>query len=322
MAIEDPVTTLVRLIKKNMWLLKDDGSLASVHVGKEWFNRELLKNYEAQVTLGLARSEDWKLGFSAKTRRRSGILRVNIWVIDKPNLVGRDTREKLREEILRIIRENRTKPNETIYDFVGVGALTDAHKAYYAKSDSELAPGAQGWSEFSDTEYQKLWYSDDGRYSYSQSESGKYSMILFRFEMESKEDAVKKLVLRAEGYGTAPTGNGVTVKVWDHANEVWEHAQTGSGGADEWIAINLISNLSDYVDSDGYVYVLARTTNPSDGATAAVIYCDYADSVVTVNGITYCDIISYCDEDEVRVKPFLWRTEFLVKSWLFETIPF
>ncbi len=322
MAIEDPGTTLVRLVKKNMWLVKDDGSLASIHVGKEWFNCELLKNYEGQVTVGLASSDDRKLGFSAKARRRLGIIRVNIWVIDKPNLVGREMREGLREEILRVIRENRTKPNETVYDFVGVGALTGIHEAYYAKSESELAPGEAGWSELSDAEYEKLWHSDDDRYSYSQSENGKYSMILFRFKTESEENTVRKIVLRVEGYGTAPAGNGVTVKVWNFEASAWEQPQTGTGGTDEWISITLTSNLTDYIDSDGHIYALARTTNPSDGTTPTVIHSDYADSIVTVNGITYCDIISYRDEDEVRVKPFLWRTEFLVKSWLFETIPF
>ena len=326
MAIEDPVTTLVRLLKTKMWLVKDDGSLANIHVGKQWYDRELLKDYDGQVTVGLARSEDKKLSMTGKVRVRFGFLQVNIWVIDKPpSLVGRDMREKLREETLRIIRENRNKPNETVYDFVGVGPPTGTHKAYHAGSASELPPGAAGWTEFTDVEYQKIWTSEDDRYSYSQSVNLNYSMILFRFKIESKENTVKKIVLRVEGYGTAPAGNGMTVKVWDHVNEVWEQAQTGTGGADEWISITLSSNLTDYIDSDGYIYVLARTTNPSDGTTAAVIYCDYADCVITVNGITHCDMVypnSDRDLDNVRVKPFLWRTEFLVKTWLFETIPF
>jgi hypothetical protein len=322
MAVEDPVTTLARLIKTNMWLVKDDGSLASIHVGKEWYNRELLKNYEGQVTVGLARSDDQKLGFSTKVRRRLGILRVNIWVIDKQGMVGRDMRELLREEVLRIIRENRTKPNQTLYDFVGVGPPTGTHKAYYAGSASELAPGDAGWTELSASDYEKVWRSDDDRYSYSQSVNGEYSMVLFRFKIESKEETVNKIVLRVEGYGTAPAGNGMTIKVWNFETSAWEQAQTGAGGADEWISVTLESNLIDYIDSDGYIYFLARTTNPSDGTTAAIIYSDCADCIITVNGITYCDIISYRDEDEVRVKPFLWHTEFLVKSWLFENIPF
>ena len=147
-------------------------------------------------------------------------------------------------------------------------------------------------------------------------------MILFRFKTDSKEKTVKKIVLRVEGYGTAPAGNGMTVKVWNRVNQTWGQTQGGTGGADEWVSITLTSPLTNYLDLNGYIYVLARTTNPSNGATPAVIHVDCADSTVTVNGITYADIIRYRDEDEVRVKPFLWRTEFLVKSWVFETIPF
>lgn len=324
MAIEDPVTTIVRLIDSNIRVVKDDGSLAKIHVDNQWCDRELLKNYDGQVTVGLARSEDKKLGMTGTIRVRFSFLGVNIWAIDKTGMVGRDMREKLREEILRIIRDNRKQPNETVYDFVGVGPPTGTHKAYHAGSASELSPGDVGWTEFTDVEYQKIWTSEDDRYSYSQSENGKYSMILFRFKIDSKEDTVKKIVLRVEGYGTAPAGNGMTVKVWNFEMSAWEQVQTGSGGTDEWVSITLTSNLTDYND-DGYIYLLVRTTNPSDGNTAAIVYSDYGDCIITVNGITYCDLVdpnSYQDLDEVRVKPFLWRTEFMVKTWLFETIPF
>jgi hypothetical protein len=51
------------------------------------------------------------------------------------------------------------------------------------------------------------------------------------------------------------------------------------------------------------------------------LFCDYAEVEFTVNGITYADVVSYRDIDEVRVKPFVWRTEFTVKTWLFESVP-
>ena len=312
--LEDPVTTVVRLLQKNMRLVKEDLSLGSVYVSKEWYDQELFKNYDAQVTVGLQRSEDKKLNLSGTMRRRLGFLKVNAWSRD------RGIREKLREEINRIIREKKTTPNVTDYDFLGVGPPTGTHKAYRAASGIELSPGAVGWTELSAEEYQELWYSDDSRYSYSQSENGKYSMMLFRLKIESKENVVKKIVLAFEGYGPAPGGNGITIKVWDHVNTVWEEAQSGTGGADETIKITLTSSLTEYIDNDGYVWLLARTTNPSDGTTAAIIYCDYVVCSITVNGITYCDVVSYRDLDQVRVKPFLWRTEFMIKTWLFEKV--
>jgi len=319
--IEDPTTTLVRLLDKNMRVVKEDGSLASVHVSPEWYDRELLAHYDGQVTVGLDRSEDEKLGFSATIRRRVGYSRVNVWVIDKPgSVVGREMRNKLREEVNRIIREKRTKPNETNYNFLNVGQATGTHKAYHAGSASELAPGDAGWTELTDADYEKLWYSDDSRFSRSTSVNLNYAQLLFRFKVDSDEKVVKRIVLKFEGYGTAPAGNGVTIKVWNFTASAWQNAQAGTGGGDETIMITLASSLTDFIDEDGYVYLLARTINASDGVTAAVIYCDYSECEITVEGISYADVVSYRDEGEVRVKPFLWRTEFTVKTWLFESV--
>jgi len=318
--IEDPITTLVRLVSKNLRVVKDDGSLADIYVSTEWYDRELLKNHDGQVTVGLDRSEDQKIGLSATLRRRVGYARVNIWVVDKTGVTGKEMRNKLRQEVNRVVREKRTKPNETRYDYVGVGPLTGTHKAYYAKSASELAPDDPEWTEFSAADYEKIWSSDDDRFSYSQSENSKYSLVLFRIKIESDEETVKKIILKFEGYGNAPAGNGVTIKVWNSEASAWQNTQTGTGGGDEEIVITLTSSLTDFIDANGYVYLLAKTTNPSDGVSVAAIYCDYSEGVVTVEGIIYVDIMSYRDEDEVRVKPFVWRTEFTVKTWLFENV--
>jgi hypothetical protein len=323
--VEDQVTTFVRLLDKNMRVVKDDGSLAKIYVSREWYDRELFKNYDGQVTVGLdptRGSQDQKLDISGKTRRRLGFLVVNIWSIDKPEqgLTGRKMREKMREEILHVIREKRTKPNQTGYDFVDVGPPTGTHKAFQAGSSSELAPNDTAWTELTATQYEKLWHSDDSRFSKSHNVNLEYALILFRFKIDSDEKVVKKIVLQFEGYGTAPAGNGVTIKVWNFTASAWENPATSVAGTDETISITLTSNLTDYIDANGYVYLLARTTNPSDGTTTAVLYCDYVTCTITVNGIIYCDIVSYRDQDEVRVKPFVWRTEFLVQTWLFEDV--
>lgn len=318
--IEDPTVTLVRLLDKNIQVVKEDGSLADICVTTEWYDRELLKNVDGQVTVGLDRSEDQKLGFSATLRRRVGYARVNIWVVDRAGFAGRQIRNKLRQEINRVVREKRTKPNETEYNYVNVGSDAAGHGAYYAESASELAPDSAEWTEFSASDYEKLWQSDDSRFSISQSETGKYSLLLFRIKVESNEKVVKKIVLTFEGYGTAPSGNGVTVKAWNSEASAWQNTQTGTGGEDEEISITLDSSLTDYIDSDGYVYLLARTTNASNGVSPAVIHCDYADCLVAVEGICYVDMVSYRDTDEVRVKPYIWRTEFTVKTWLFENV--
>jgi hypothetical protein len=311
--VENPVDTVVRLLSKNMWVVKEDGSLASIIASKEWYDRELFKNYDGQITVGLAESRDTKIEMSGRLRRRVGSLRVNVWSQDML------TRQKMVEEVNRIVRQNR-KPNETLYYFRGIGQATGTHKAYYAGSAEELTPQHTSWTELTNGEYEKIWYSDDNRYSKSHNVNGEYALMLFRFKVDSREKAVKKIVLAFEGYGTASAGKGVTIKVWNHVASAWQNAQQGTGGADETISIMLTSNLTDYIDDSGYVWLLARPTSPSDGITPAILYCDYACCTVTVNGITYLDIVSYRDAERVDVKPFIFRTEFTLKSWSFEDI--
>ena len=144
--------------------------------------------------------------------------------------------------------------------------------------------------------------------------------MLFRFKVESREKTVKKIVLAFEGYGTAPAGNGVTIKVWNHVVSAWQQARSGTGEADETLTITLTLNIVNFVDANGYVWLLARTTNTSNGTTPAVLYCDYASCTVTVNGITYLDVVSFRDVDRVDVKPFIFRMEFTLKSWMFEDV--
>ena len=321
--IENSVDTVIRLLSKNMHVVKDDGAMASIKVSSEWYDRELFKNYDGQITVGLAGNQDQKIEMSGRTRRRLGTLHVNVWASDKPasSDSGKLMRNKMVEEVNRIVRQNRNKPNVTEYSFTGLGyPAGDPHKAFQTGASAEPSPGHSGWAELVSVEYEKIWYSDDNRYSKSHNVDGEYALMLFRFKIDSREKTVKQVVLAFEGYGTAPAGNGVTVKVWNHVSQAWQQAQTGTGGADETITIAVISNLTDYVDDDDYVWLLARTTNPSDGTNPAILYCDYVNCTVTVNGITYLDVVGFRVADVVDVKPFIFRTEFTLKSWCFEDV--
>ena len=317
------MATVARLLNKNMHVVKDDGATASIKVSSEWYDREFFKNYDGQITVGLAGSQDQKIEMSGRTRRRLGSLRVNVWATDKPASAdsGRLMRNKIVEEVNHIVRQNRNVPNVTEYSFAGLGyPAGDPHKAFQTGASAEPSPEHSGWAELSSVEYEKIWYSDDNCYSKSHNVNGEYAIMLFRFKLDSREKTVKQIVLAFEGYGTAPTGNGVTAKVWNHMASAWQNAQTGTGGADETITITLTTSITDYIGDNGYVWLLARTTSPSDGTNPAMLYCDYVNCMVTVNGITYLDVISFRDADIVDVKPFIFRTEFTLKSWSFEDI--
>jgi hypothetical protein len=322
--LEDPVITLLRLITTRIQVVKDNVSLASILATKEQYDRELLKQYDAQITVGLDSSIDQKLELAGRLRRRHMTFRCNIYTVDKATPgadAGKVMRDKVTAQINAIIRENRNLPYQTVYNFYGLGYPSgDPHKAFAAGAATELVPSSASWTELTNTEYQKLWSSDDDRFSKSHSVSNEYALMLFRFKIGAREQCVKKIMLSFEGYGTAPGGNGATIKVWNHVASAWQQTQSGTGGGDETLTITISSNWTDYIDSDGYVWLLAKTTNPSDGSTPAVLYCDFVQCTFQVYGITFCDVISYRNIDVTDVKPYLFRAEFLLKGWLFESI--
>jgi hypothetical protein len=327
--LEDPVITLLRLINTKIRVTKDDGNVAKVLASEKALDREiLLKEYDAQITLFVDPNlgvQEQKLNLAGSLRRQVYTFGCTVHAIDKPTVPGSDLgkvmRNKVAAQLRAVIRENRTLPYQTAYNFVGLGYPSgDPHKAFSGAAVSEMAPSSAVWAELSAEDYQGIWYSDDARYSGSVLANGQRAMMLFKFKIGSRAQCVKKLVLAFEGYGTAPAGNGVTVKVWNHTAAAWQQAQTGTGSEDETLTITISASCTDFVDSQGYVYLLARTTNPSNGSTLAVLYCDFAQLTVQVYGITYCDVVSYKPLDVVDVKPFLFKEEIVLKGWSFENI--
>jgi hypothetical protein len=127
MSSVDIVETLVSFLQTNIRLVKDDESLGKVSVSREWLDRELLKTYDAQVTVGLGSVVDHKLGLSASQRLIVGSPKVNVWVNEKSGTEsGQSIRQKMRLEINRVIRENRTKVSGIAY--VDVVSFRDVDK--------------------------------------------------------------------------------------------------------------------------------------------------------------------------------------------------
>ena len=332
--VENPVVTILRLIESRLRVVKDDGGLARVLCSQANYDRELLKDYDAQITVSKTAEpcQQQKHTLDGKLRRRIYSLRATITTIDKPTPnadIGRVLRDKVIEQLLLIIPENRNLPYRTIYNFYPLDSTSETHKAYNAAATGEPEPSNVAWAELPNTEYANLWGSEDVRHSKSANGNGEYAFMLFSFKIGSKageshneprKQCLKRILLSFEGLATAPQGNGVALKVWDNIAGAWSNAQSGISGTDETVNITLTSDLTNYVDADGFLYLMARTTNPSDGVSPAILYCDFVQATVDVRGVTFCDIHSYRDVDVVDVKPFLYKEEIVIVAWLFESI--
>jgi hypothetical protein len=331
--VENPVITVLRLIESCIRVVKDDGGLARVLCSQANYDRELLKDYDAQITVSKTSEpcQARKHTLDGKLRRRIYSLRATVTTVDKPSSsdVGRVMRDKALEQLLLIIPENRNLPYRTAYNFYPIDSTSTTHKAYNAAGTTEPVPSNPVWTELSNAEYANLWASDDLRHAKSATGNGEFAFMLFRFKIgaktgesqkEARKQCLKRVVLAFESFGLSPTGNGVTLKVWDNLAGAWSNPQTGVSETDETLTITLTSNLTNYVNDDGFLYLIARTTNPSNGVSLATLYCDFVQATVDVRGITFCDIHSYRDVDVTEVKPFLYTEEIVIVAWLFESI--
>lgn len=129
MSVEDPKTTLINLINNNIALTKDDGQTpATMHVSQEWFNSQLFKDFDAQITVGLVEGSMEKLNVGGSWVRYGDRYRVTGWSIDKTGVTGKEMRWKIRREIERIIRANRKNPGGSL-SFVDIRGVSESEDA-------------------------------------------------------------------------------------------------------------------------------------------------------------------------------------------------
>jgi len=105
----DPVEVVIELLRANMHVVKEDGSLANIQVNREWLSQEALPNeVDGQVTVGLAECTDTKVELSGRLRRQVYTIRVNVWSYDN------SIRNKMVDEVNRIVGQSRNAPAEGV----------------------------------------------------------------------------------------------------------------------------------------------------------------------------------------------------------------
>ncbi|MEM2609730.1 MAG: hypothetical protein QXM13_04435 [Candidatus Bathyarchaeia archaeon] len=105
----DLVDAIIELLRANMRVVKENGSLANIQVSREWLNQEALpSNVDGQVTVGLAECTSTKVELSGRLRRQVYTIRVNVWSYDN------SIRNKMVDEVNRIVGQSRNAPAEGV----------------------------------------------------------------------------------------------------------------------------------------------------------------------------------------------------------------
>jgi hypothetical protein len=143
-----------------------------------------------------------------------------------------------------------------------------------------------------DETYQNMFFSD-GVTSESESAvtSGEYIMHIFGFRHIENNGTISKIKVRWEGCGERPVGAtteyGAALSIWNGSS--WEELANYDDdnlGTDVEMALEgeLTSDLNDYVQADGYIYVRAHCTYTANGINGALMRTDFVTVWVQEDG--------------------------------------
>jgi hypothetical protein len=212
-----------------------------------------------------------------------------------------DKRTKIRSEgregtlISGVAKFTKSASLITKADFVGKvsGSVVENPHVAKAKSATSLLNPSDTFTESTPSDYPKIASLNGTVNNNSASLNGQYMLHLFSFniieQIERKlgripsdtvagkvqwiKDNVQRLTANWHGWGSSVGGNGATVAVWN--NTSWATWNSHANGVVTKIAVSTTNMI--YIDSTGFMHLLAHTTNPSDGTTPSQLNTDFVE---------------------------------------------
>ncbi len=206
--------------------------------------------------------------------------------------------------------------NETIYDndtynFVGVSNPSSIHRAY--TSDSGSLPSAKDdfeTTEYSTADYQTVAIEDDNCRETSDPAAGYYLYNKFLIKSSISQSDVRRLRIRIDASSDDSSPNnidGIVLYGWDGCN--WVELSRCSNSAKNTLTYSSAESLiaGQFVDpSDGYIRLLLRSMNCSDGVNSLNLKAYYMEAEINedLDGIIKLSHKAILDEngDVISVK--------------------
>ena len=173
----------------------------------------------------------------------------------------------------------------TVYDFKD----TINNKAYEGYDDHKPADVPPDYeAELSGDEYAAISASDDNRAFYTKPSphpSIAYEFHRFEFKIKEAISDISQLYVMHEGYGDAIQGGshwyGLYLSIWNNNSSSWEEVDYNFASSDAIIEKNYTSSLSNYIDTSGYLQLLAITRYQ---ASSCPFYYSYNGSDYILDG--------------------------------------
>ncbi|MBN1383325.1 MAG: hypothetical protein JW983_00390, partial [Elusimicrobia bacterium] len=102
--------------------------------------------------------------------------------------------------------------------------------------------------------------SDDIYYYSTGTVANQYASQRFRFTIEEDTDTITGIYVEWEGWGNHENGDGnysADLCIWDFNSLTWITIGNHTNGSDTVISSTIVSGISNYIDVDGYLHLLA-----------------------------------------------------------------
>lgn len=156
-------------------------------------------------------------------------------------------------------------------------------------------------TEFSQGGYNNLKTKDGTNASITSSASGNRAQMLFSFDViRAITDAlgasiwgtastlaqkiaiastlITKITYNWTGFGSSVGGSSASVSSWDTG--AWQSATVSTASTATLVSRSVNTGIASKIDANGFVHILAYTTNTGDGVTSSVLNTDEAEVVL------------------------------------------
>lgn len=90
------------------------------------------------------------------------------------------------------------------------------------------------------------------------SDEGSYNYQMYRFQVLQKIAFITDLNIKWRGYGEPTPDHSTDILIWNYSTSAWVPLASGQLGTDGDLNGTISSNITNYLNAEGYVYVLAR----------------------------------------------------------------
>lgn len=188
------------------------------------------------------------------------------------------------------IKPKTAKAVLSSYTLSGITSPSSTHQGFRGAESSTRPPAGltiAGEGEFDTTTYAEATSSDDSRVQTGNVTLNNYPAMRFRFKINENVLTISQIAVLWEGFGCKGEICGGVFEaylyIWNANSSAWEQVGSHTNSQDQNITKSYTSNISHYLDSNNYLYLVALGPERTMAMFPDWLYTDFVKADITYN---------------------------------------